>query len=67
MHEQLDDCLAALQALGDIPGMIKADEAAWRKYWSPLTELLFVARWRENPTPLTPSCERHDCCAKSCF
>eukprot|EP00965_Chrysotila_dentata_P064115 2122798-Pleurochrysis_carterae.AAC.1 len=28
MHEQLDGCLAALQALGDNPGTIKKDEAA---------------------------------------
>eukprot|EP00965_Chrysotila_dentata_P161419 5330615-Pleurochrysis_carterae.AAC.1 len=30
MHEQLDGCLAALQALGDNPGTVKKDEAAWR-------------------------------------
>eukprot|EP00965_Chrysotila_dentata_P164449 5429662-Pleurochrysis_carterae.AAC.2 len=50
MHEQLDGCLAALQVLGDNPSTVKKDEAAWRKYWVPLAELLGVARWRENPT-----------------
>eukprot|EP00965_Chrysotila_dentata_P245447 6206559-Pleurochrysis_carterae.AAC.1 len=51
MHEQLDGCTAAaLQALGDNPGTVKKDEAAWRKYWVPLAELLGVARWREIPT-----------------
>eukprot|EP00965_Chrysotila_dentata_P030804 1026565-Pleurochrysis_carterae.AAC.1 len=40
MHEQLDGCLAALKALGDNPGTVKKDEAAWRRYWIPLTELL---------------------------
>eukprot|EP00965_Chrysotila_dentata_P238256 6202385-Pleurochrysis_carterae.AAC.1 len=28
----------------------KKKEAAWRRYWVPLTELLGVARWRKNPT-----------------
>eukprot|EP00965_Chrysotila_dentata_P177217 5852902-Pleurochrysis_carterae.AAC.2 len=41
MHEQLDGRLAALQALGENPGTVKKDEAAWR-----------VARWCENP--ITP-------------
>eukprot|EP00965_Chrysotila_dentata_P098923 3271848-Pleurochrysis_carterae.AAC.2 len=49
MHEQLDGCLAALQALGDNLGTVREDEAAWRKYWVSLTELLGVARWRKNP------------------
>eukprot|EP00965_Chrysotila_dentata_P076551 2527612-Pleurochrysis_carterae.AAC.1 len=50
MHEQLDGCLSALQALGDNPNTVRKDEAAWRRYWVPLTEVLGVARWRENPT-----------------
>eukprot|EP00965_Chrysotila_dentata_P019700 653544-Pleurochrysis_carterae.AAC.4 len=37
MHEQLDGCLATLQALRDNPGTVRKDEAAWRKYWVPLT------------------------------
>eukprot|EP00965_Chrysotila_dentata_P129535 4282515-Pleurochrysis_carterae.AAC.1 len=49
MHEQLDGCLAALHSLGDNPGTVKKDEEAWRWYWVPLTELLGVAKWRENP------------------
>eukprot|EP00965_Chrysotila_dentata_P107590 3554541-Pleurochrysis_carterae.AAC.1 len=49
MHEQLDGCLAALQALGDNPSMAKKDEAAWRRYWVPLTELLEVARKLHRP------------------
>eukprot|EP00965_Chrysotila_dentata_P125169 4137397-Pleurochrysis_carterae.AAC.1 len=49
MHEQLDGCLAALHSLGDNPGTVTKDEAAWRRYWLPLTELLGVAKWRENP------------------
>eukprot|EP00965_Chrysotila_dentata_P047009 1560445-Pleurochrysis_carterae.AAC.2 len=50
MHEQFDGCLAELRALGDSPGTVKKNEAAWRRYWVPLTELLGVARWREHPT-----------------
>eukprot|EP00965_Chrysotila_dentata_P071185 2352273-Pleurochrysis_carterae.AAC.1 len=49
MHEQLYGCLSALQALGDKnPNTVKKDEAAWRRYWVPLTELPGVARWRGN-------------------
>eukprot|EP00965_Chrysotila_dentata_P098220 3247601-Pleurochrysis_carterae.AAC.1 len=40
VHEQLDGCLSALQALGDNPNTVRKDEAAWRRYWVPLTELL---------------------------
>eukprot|EP00965_Chrysotila_dentata_P031712 1057860-Pleurochrysis_carterae.AAC.1 len=51
MHKQLDGCLSALQALGENQNTVRKDaEAAWRRYWVPLTELLGVARWRENPT-----------------
>eukprot|EP00965_Chrysotila_dentata_P159739 5277239-Pleurochrysis_carterae.AAC.1 len=50
MHEQLDDCLAALKSLGANPGTVRKDEAAWRRYWVPLMERLGVARWRENFT-----------------
>eukprot|EP00965_Chrysotila_dentata_P080764 2664827-Pleurochrysis_carterae.AAC.2 len=51
MNEQLDGCLiAALQALGDNPNTVKKDEATWRSYKIPLSELLGVARWRESPT-----------------
>eukprot|EP00965_Chrysotila_dentata_P181652 5997047-Pleurochrysis_carterae.AAC.1 len=49
MHQQLDGCLAALQSLGDNPNTVKKDEAAWRKYWVPLTELLGVSKWRDHP------------------
>eukprot|EP00965_Chrysotila_dentata_P183713 6065827-Pleurochrysis_carterae.AAC.1 len=63
MHEQLDGCLAALQALGDNPSTVKKDEAAWRRYWVPLTELLGVARCAKTPLPPTPSCGKHACCA----
>eukprot|EP00965_Chrysotila_dentata_P091221 3012326-Pleurochrysis_carterae.AAC.1 len=53
MHEQVDGCLAAQRSLGDNSGTVKKDEAAWRRYWVLLTELLGVAKWRENPvTPV---------------
>eukprot|EP00965_Chrysotila_dentata_P209248 6185185-Pleurochrysis_carterae.AAC.1 len=64
----LDFYHAALQALGNNTGTVGKDGAAWREYWVPLTELLGVARWRENPTiPLTPFCRKHACCARCCF
>eukprot|EP00965_Chrysotila_dentata_P263266 6214798-Pleurochrysis_carterae.AAC.5 len=49
MHEQFDGCLAALHSLKDNPGTVKKDKEACRRYWMPLTELLGVAKWRENP------------------
>eukprot|EP00965_Chrysotila_dentata_P247956 6208053-Pleurochrysis_carterae.AAC.2 len=49
MHEQLVGCLATLHSLGGNPGTVKKDEAAWRRCWVPFTELLGVAKWRENP------------------
>eukprot|EP00965_Chrysotila_dentata_P255795 6212342-Pleurochrysis_carterae.AAC.1 len=63
MHERLDGCLAALHSLGDNPGTVKKDEAAWRRYWVPLIKLLGVAKWRENPSPLMPSSAKHACSA----
>eukprot|EP00965_Chrysotila_dentata_P257241 6212821-Pleurochrysis_carterae.AAC.3 len=67
MHEQLDCCLAALHSLGDInPGTVKKDEAAWRVNWVSLTELLGVAKRRENLVTLMPSSGKHDGCVRCC-
>eukprot|EP00965_Chrysotila_dentata_P250627 6209561-Pleurochrysis_carterae.AAC.2 len=44
IHEQLDGCLAALHSLEDNPDTVKKDEAVWRRYWVPFTELLGVAK-----------------------
>eukprot|EP00965_Chrysotila_dentata_P069277 2289464-Pleurochrysis_carterae.AAC.1 len=51
MHQQPDGCLAAQQSLGDNPNTVRRNEDAWRKYWVPLTELLGVSKWRDNPVP----------------
>eukprot|EP00965_Chrysotila_dentata_P001955 63959-Pleurochrysis_carterae.AAC.4 len=45
LQEQSDGCVAALQMVGDDPGTIRQGEAAWHRYWVPLTGLLGVLPW----------------------